>query len=58
MDKDKKLLKELYSAVTAYFAAENDFRSNPCDETWNKRLKSDSKLTTTTSRVKAYLKGE
>ena len=58
MDADKKLLKELYSVITSYFAAENAFRDKPCNETWDKRIKADGKLTTTISRVRAHLKGE
>lgn len=41
-----------------YFVGENAFRDKPCDETWDKRIKADGKLTTTISRVRAHLKGE
>ena len=56
MDKDKELLKELYSAVTKYFNAENAFRRDANDKTWKKRVEADRKLTITVAEVTEYLK--
>ena len=56
MDKDKELLKELFSAVTKYFAAENEFRRNPDGKTWAAKVEADNRLTIITSKVSTYLK--
>lgn len=56
MDKDKELLRKLHSAVVAYFDAENAFRRDANDKTWNKRVDADRRLTTTVAEVTEYLK--
>lgn len=56
MDKDKELLKELYSAVTKYFNAENEFRRNANEKTWEAKKEADRIITVTTAEVTKYLK--
>jgi hypothetical protein len=56
MDKDKELLRELHSAVVEYFNAENAFRRDANDKTWNKRVEADRKLTITVAEIREYLK--
>lgn len=56
MDKDKELLRKLHSAVVEYFNAENAFRRDANDKTWNKRVEADRKLTITVAKVTEYLK--
>lgn len=56
MDKDKELLRKLYSAVVKYFNAENAFRRDANDKTWNKRVEADRVLTVTVAEVTEYLK--
>ena len=58
MDKDKKLLKELHKAVVGYFNAENAFRRDANDKTWNKRVEADRKLTITVAEVTEYLRNK
>ena len=53
--KERTLLEGLYKAVINYFDAENAFRDNPTDKTWDARLTADSKLTTAISKVEYYL---
>ena len=53
--KERTLLEGLYKAVINYFDAENAFRDNPTDKTWDARLTADSKLTTVISKVESYL---
>jgi hypothetical protein len=53
--KERTLLEGLYKAVINYFDAENAFRDNPTDKTWDARLTADSKLTTAISKVESYL---
>lgn len=53
--KERTLLEGLYKAVINYFDAENAFRDNPSDKTWEARMTTDSKLTTALSKVETYL---
>ena len=53
--KERTLLEGLYKALINYFDAENAFRDNPTDKTWDARLTADSKLTTVISKVESYL---
>ena len=53
--KERTLLEGLYKAVINYFDAENAFRDNPTDKTWDARMTADDKLTTAISKVESYL---
>ena len=53
--KERTLLEGLYKAVINYFDAENAFRDNPTDKTWDARITADSKLITAISKVESYL---
>lgn len=56
MNKDKELLKELYSAVTKYFNAENGFRRTANEKTWEAKKEADRVLTVTVAKIREYLK--
>lgn len=51
-------LKTLYRYVTMYFKAENSFRANPCDDTWNAKVDCDRKLTSLMAEVREFLKNK
>lgn len=54
--REQTLLKELHKAVSRYFKAENNFRANPSNETWDKRTECDAKLCGVMTEVGYYLK--
>jgi hypothetical protein len=56
MDKDKELLRKLYSAVVKYFNAENGFRRKPDEKTWEAKKEADRVLTVTVAEIREYLK--
>lgn len=53
--KDRALLEELHKAISDYFAAENKFRSNPNERTWDARKDADFRITAVVSKVGMYL---
>lgn len=54
--REQTLLKKLHKAVSRYFKAENNFRANPSNETWDTRVECDAKLCGIMTEVGYYLK--
>ena len=54
--KDRKLLEDLHLAVTNYFNAENNFRRNASEKTWDAKKEADTKMIKIMSRVGIHLK--
>lgn len=56
--KDRTLLEELHKAICDYFAAENKFRRNPKERTWEARKDADFRITAVVSKVGMHLHGK
>ena len=55
---DRILLEKLHKAAAEYFAAENAFRRNANDKTWDAKREADRIITITMSKVKGYLEND